>query len=340
MKKLIVLLAAALVAATTTGCGGGSSLFTYIARSSNSDNTPHLFKVHGTKGTPEAVAITIPQDAGFVSANHDGTAVTYCHNGDSGYDIFRMGTDSVEKQLTTGADACESVFSPDGKTIAYVSVPAGGEPEIFTMNVDGSNQKALYVAPVNTLVQLLPEFSPDGKSLVFFVEANNGFIVGPTPTRPLSTQTSGWLAAHNNQRTTVAHGTVQPPPGTPTVNGWYTMKLTDSHPTLVFTPDSWWGPAVYSADSTKILFTDYDGTEWNIFSVKLDGTGVTQLTTNTTTAVFSPVPYKDSILFNQYNGDTQSFDIYVMDQTGAHQTLVHSTASTYETLIDTYYSND
>jgi Tol biopolymer transport system component len=337
MKKLIVLLTAALVAATTTGCGGGSSMFTYIARS-NSDSTPHLFKVHGTKGTPEAVAITIPQDAAFVSANHDGTAVTYCHNSDSGYEIFLMGTDSVEKQLTTGANACESVFSPDGKTIAYVNA-AGDEPGIFTMNVDGSNQKALYVAPVNTLVQLLPEFSPDGKSLVFFVAVNNGFVVGPTPARPLSTQVPGWPAAKSNQRKTVAHGTVQPPPGTPTVTGWYTMALTASHPTLVFTPQNWWGPAVYSADSKKILFTDYDGTEWNVFSVKMDGTGVTQLTTSTTTEVFSPVAYKDKILFNQYNGDTQSFDIYVMDQTGEHQTLVHSTANTYETLNDTYYSN-
>jgi len=337
MKKLIVLLTAVLVAATA-GCGGGSSLFTYVARS-NSDSTPHLFTVHGTKGTPEAVSINIPQDAAFVSANRDGNKVTYCHNTDSTYEIFVMGTDSAEKQLTTGADACESVFSPDGKTIAYVSA-SGGEPSIFTMNVDGTNQKQLYVAPVNTLEQLLPEFSPDGKSLLFFVELNNGFIVGPTPARPLSTQAHGWPAAQVNQRKIVPHGTVQPPPGTPTVSGWYTMKLTDSHPTLVFTPQSWWGPAVYSADSTKILFTDYDGTEWNIFSVKLDGTGVTPLTTSTTTAVFSPVAYKEHILFNQYNSDTQSFDIYVMDQNGTNQTLVHTTANTYETLIDTYYSLD
>ena len=53
------------------------------------------------------------------------------------------------------------------------------------------------------------------------------------------------------------------------------------------------------------------------------------------------MPYKSVILFNRYNStDTGAWDIYVMDQTGANQTLVHSTADTYEALIETYYAGD
>jgi Tol biopolymer transport system component len=118
------------------------------------------------------------------------------------------------------------------------------------------------------------------------------------------------------------------------------MALTDTTPTLVYAPNDWWGPAVYSTDGTKLLFTDYDGTDWNIFSVNLDGTGVTELTTETTTESLAPVPYNGAILFNRWNSTNSSYDIYVMDPTGANQLLVNSTASTYEFLTDSYWSNE
>ena len=40
------------------------------------------------------------------------------------------------------------------------------------MNVDGSNQKALFAPEAGTAEQFYPEFSPDGKSLVFFIETS------------------------------------------------------------------------------------------------------------------------------------------------------------------------
>ena len=57
-------------------------------------------------------------------------------------------------------------LSPDGKTIAFASYQSG-DLQTYTMNVDGSNQKALFAPEAGTAEQFYPEFSPDGKSLVF-----------------------------------------------------------------------------------------------------------------------------------------------------------------------------
>jgi Tol biopolymer transport system component len=84
----------------------------------------------------------------------------------------------------------------------------------------------------------------------------------------------------------------------------------------------------------------WDGTQDNIFSVNLDGTALTPLTTSTDTYNFSPVAYKNLILFNRYNSATSSWDIYAMDQNGGNQVLIHSTDNTWETLIDAYWSGD
>jgi Tol biopolymer transport system component len=117
------------------------------------------------------------------------------------------------------------------------------------------------------------------------------------------------------------------------------MALTGTTPTLAYAVTNWWGPAVYSTDGKKLLTSHYDGTQWNVFSVNLDGTGLTPLTTETSTYSLSAVANKGLILFSRHNAANSSYDIYLMDQTGANQTLVSSTASTTEYLIDSYWGD-
>ncbi len=335
MKKLVITLAASLIIATT-GCGSNSPILTYVARDISGSSTPaapQLFKLNEATQQATAVTIPIPSDAYYIASNSSATAVTYCRDSSTtGWDIFLMGLDGTEKQLTTNADACESVFSPDGKTLAFVS-GASSDFLIMTMNVDGTNQAALYTPPAGTAESFYPEFSADGKSVVFYAYSTSG----PSAARHLSPNTPSWLTQGPR------HSQKVRPAVTSTgisQNGWYTMKLTDTAPTFVYTPNSMWGPAMYSADGTKLLFTDYDGTHWNISSINLDGTGLTPLTASTSTDNVSAVPYKNLIVFNQSNSTNNSWDVYVMDQTGNNQTLVHSTANTWEALIESYWSGD
>lgn len=151
MKKLLTLAAAFAITTlvvATTGCGSDSTpkpLITYVARSNSDGYAPHLFKLSAPTATPIAVAISIPPSSFFVAPNSTATAVTYSRsdNGGDGIDVFLMGTDGQEKPLTTDGESLDSVFSPDAKTIAYVDESNNGD-QIFTMNADGSNQKAFY----------------------------------------------------------------------------------------------------------------------------------------------------------------------------------------------------
>jgi len=336
MKKLAVTLAAAMMVALT-GCGTDSTspLLTYVARASSDSNAPHLFILNPTTQQSTAVAIPIPASAFNVASNSNATMVVYTRYNTTGYDIFVMGKDGTEKQLTTGLDAWGPAFSPDGKTIAFHSYVSGSS-SIVTMNLDGTNQTALY-APGSGLYSYYPQFSPDGKSVSFFLYVSGCNCASQH--RWGAAEEASRLHAQNSHHAAPVHASVGAQVATPTT-GWYTMALTGTTPTLAFATTNWWGPAVYSGDGKKLLTTYYDGNQYNISSVNLDGTGLTPLTTLTDTYSVSAVLNKNLILFDRWNSTSSSYDIYVMDQTGANQTLVISgAASTYEFLIDSYFGD-
>ncbi len=344
MKKLAVILAAALVI-VLTGCGEDSkpTLITYIARGSSDSYAPHLFTLDEKTQKSTSVAIPIPTDALYVASNSDATAVVYCYDGPDGYDIFLMGKNGQEKQLTSGADACEATFSSDGKTIAYVGYSSDDDAyQIFTMNFDGSNQKALYVAPAGTVDQWMPQFSPDGKSLAFCIE-----LMSDESAQPMRRQNGAQVSfgrqwptrqSKNRPSKNAVRGTALALAAAPSDSGWYQMALTDTSPALVYATTTAWGPAVYSADGKKLLMTVEGDSYAAISTVNLDGTGLTPLTTGTDTEDFAPVPHRGVILFNRYNDANSSVDIYMMDQNGANQAVVNSTADTFSCLNDTYCS--
>src|SRR5260370_22359281 len=170
MKKLAVTLAAAMMMIIAlTGCGTDSTspLLTYVARASSDSNAPHLFILNPTTQQSTAVAIPIPASAFHVASNSDATKVAYTRNDSTGWDIFLMGKNGIEKQLTTGLDAWAPAFSPDGKTIAFYNYLSSSS-SIVTMNLDGSNQTALY-GTASGVYSYYPQFSPDGKSVSFFL---------------------------------------------------------------------------------------------------------------------------------------------------------------------------
>jgi Tol biopolymer transport system component len=335
MKNLAISLAAAAMAIALTGCGSDSRpspMVTFVARPNASSNSPQLFTLNLNKKVSTAVAIPIPTGAEYVSSNSTATAVVYSANDtNQNFSVFLMGKDGTAHQLTTGPDDWAPVFSPDAKSVAFTSGSAGNQ--IVTMNADGTSQQALYPVADTGFEEYYPAFSPDGKSLSFYIRmdccgaqshlrANNRSIF------PLVNKGSKIKKNGNS------------PVGTPTVSGWYTMALTDTTPTLVYENNSWWGPANYSYDGTKLLITTYDGTEWNILSINLDGTGATPLTTGVVTETLAAVATKNLIVYNIINDTNSSWDIYTMDVTGANQTLITSTTGTDQNLIDTYWQED
>ncbi|KAA1421396.1 hypothetical protein F0U44_03605 [Nocardioides humilatus] len=97
----------------------------------------------------------------------DGRYVTYSSDPGGNSDIYRrdLVTGRVVRLTTsTGADY-DAAFSPDGKSIVFVSTRNGSpNPEIYRMNVDGTNQTRLTNIGGNDTD---PEYSPNGGQIVF-----------------------------------------------------------------------------------------------------------------------------------------------------------------------------
>jgi uncharacterized repeat protein (TIGR01451 family) len=84
----------------------------------------------------------------------DGTKIAFAAFHDNRYDIYLMNADGTgEIQLTSSADAVTQYspsFSPDGSKIAYAffsGSPSGTVGEIYTMNVDGTEQTNITNTP-------------------------------------------------------------------------------------------------------------------------------------------------------------------------------------------------
>jgi len=70
---------------------------------------------------------------------------------------------SVRRLTTDAANDDSPAWSPDGKTIAFVSDRDGGKLEIFVMAADGSNQRSLTQGPNGET----PVWSPDGERIAY-----------------------------------------------------------------------------------------------------------------------------------------------------------------------------
>jgi serine/threonine protein kinase/Tol biopolymer transport system component len=80
--------------------------------------------------------------------------------------LWRSKIDGSERlQLTFGPNkSAVPRWSPDGKRIAFVSIPAGQPPKIFVISAEGGSTEA--IAPEQP-VQEDPQWTPDGTSIVF-----------------------------------------------------------------------------------------------------------------------------------------------------------------------------
>jgi Tol biopolymer transport system component len=190
----------------------------------------------------------------FPAWSPDGKKIAFVRGERAGADIYVMnakGTGQTQLTRNEMGDA-QPTWSPDGKQIAFLRVEQPSlDREIYVMNANGSGERDLTNHPA---FDIEPDWSPDGRQIAFSSDRGG----------------EACLAVY----------TISP-------NGTDIRKLTD----VSLDSLEAFGPA-WSPEGDKLAFSDHACTdESDLFVMKSDGTGVTQLfetPENETAAAWSP----------------------------------------------------
>jgi dipeptidyl aminopeptidase/acylaminoacyl peptidase len=193
--------------------------------------------------------------------------------------IFTMRPDGSElTQLTAnGVQNSEPAWSPDGRRIAFRS-ERDGNPNIYVMNADGSDQRALTNGPGT---ESGPSWSPDGARILY-----TGVVSGRADVFIMNADGSGQRqltqsSAHSRTALWspdgkfIAFSTNRD--GNDEV---YVMAADGTAPRNVSNHPSLDVPVAWSVDGTELLVaSNRDRTGRDLYRMKLDGSGVTRVTT-------------------------------------------------------------
>jgi|WetSurSiteA1Bulk_404760.scaffolds.fasta_scaffold08081_3 Tol biopolymer transport system component len=106
--------------------------------------------------------------------------IVYSQDNNMSASIYLMNIDGSNKQLII-TDASNPIWSPGGKRIAYISTGDLKSPQIFIACADGSNSRQLtktyhanWDSGFPTFGNYNPQWSPDGKKIVYQSDVNDG----------------------------------------------------------------------------------------------------------------------------------------------------------------------
>lgn len=219
-------------------------------------------------------------------------------------DIHKIEQGSYDSTKISTNPNSGSIFpriSPDKSKIVFISnkdaMPNGSgvRPQLmYTMNVDGSNQK--LIVEDNQWYDS-PSWSPDGTKLLFSKNVDSEGV-----------QYKGYLD-HYEIFTSNIDGTNQNKITTPISRPPSTFKAS------VYSPS--WSP-----DGTKIAYSSNIDGGYNIYVMNADGTNINKITTpnDTNTSFYEPrwSPDGTKIVYSKGSGDNAR-DIFVMNADGSNE---------------------
>jgi TolB protein len=218
----------------------------------------------------------------------DGTQIVFERSFAHSADVFAINADGTGvHRVTDFRFSGAPFFSPDGKTVVFGhDDPTTFQSGIWIANVDGTGDPQLVVIDAHrSAVLAFPQFSPDGTKITFTRYGRGG-------------------------RSAIF---------TVNVDGSDILRLTDW--------DLGAAAGSYRPDGSLLAFNSYSesvlGHSGNIYTVRPDGTELTQLTHNHdggTTNAFGPSWSPDGTQI----GFAQADDVYVMEPDGSKITQVTS----------------
>ena len=157
------------------------------------------------------------------------------------------------RQLTFGGQNAEAYFSADGKQLIYQSSHGDVKcDQIFTMNIDGSDQRMVSTGKGRTTCSF---FYPDGKKILY---ASTHLANAECPPRPDFSKGYVWAVYAGYDI--------------------FTAKPDGSELKQLTTTQGYDAEATISLDGKKITFTSMRNGDLDIYTMDADGKNVKQLT--------------------------------------------------------------
>ena len=263
------------VITATSGRVSGSANLTVIAPTliafdSRRGSTPEREASHIYVMNADGTGLTrLSNDADYdldPAWSPDGRKIAFVSARDGYYAIFAMNADgSDQTRLTSNPEGNgQPAWSPDGGKIAFVS-RRDGNNEVYVMNADGSGQTRLTDDVAD---EYEPAWSPDGRTIVFTNNADRHLYV-------MNADGSG-----ETRLEATGHHAVWSPDGRRIAfddGGIYVMNA-DGSGRMRLSTSNYDAQPTWSPDGRRIAFVSERGGNAEIYVLRVDGSGETNLT--------------------------------------------------------------
>ncbi len=256
----------------------------------------------------------------FIAVSPDGNKLTFIGRKDNKDNMYikNAAGGKATVQRTFREVVRDMAFSPDGSKIAFTDV-TGGDYNIFMINA--TEGAAVQQVTTTTLTEVGPCFAPDGKSIYFAKSDGNRYYIWNVnmETSLLTQYSEGFTpsVAKDGRRLVITRNSKSTGRGEiwliDLISGSETLVLSDlkkGYSSPQISPDS---NLIVCVGSTPKSITAPENL--NIYTIKLDGTGLTQLTFHPGHDV-SPIWSSDgkSIFFISQRGNpTGKFNVWRME---------------------------
>lgn len=141
---------------------------------------PDILSHNLSSGARKALFRQYPGSSMSPAVSPDGRRIAFIQNKAGSPDLYVSDIDggNFKRLTTTKEDESSPCWSPDSRRICFVSRQTG-KPALYTISADGGSMSRLSIG--NAVSPTEPDWSPDGKYIVFTTPTRAGFDIQVMP---------------------------------------------------------------------------------------------------------------------------------------------------------------